>query len=111
MTLKQMLGLDTRADRYTYGVVESGVARWDWDSGRTETFIHGADFWAEEPVFVPRGSRSGETDGWVLATRLNLRAEKTELAVFDARGLDDGPVALLACPYALPLGFHGAFSA
>jgi carotenoid cleavage dioxygenase-like enzyme len=67
------------------------------------------DFWSEEPVFVPRGS--GETDGWVLATRLNLRTEKTELAVFDARSLDDGPVALLTCPYALPLGFHGAFAA
>jgi carotenoid cleavage dioxygenase-like enzyme len=96
--------------RYTYGVIESGLARWDWEGGRSETFIHGRHFWAEEPVFVPRQSRSGETDGWVLATRLNLRTEKTELCVFDARSLDGGPIAVLACPYALPLGFHGAFA-
>jgi carotenoid cleavage dioxygenase len=40
---------------------------------------------------------------------LNFRAARTELCIFDASRVATGPVARLACPYALPLGFHGAF--
>jgi carotenoid cleavage dioxygenase-like enzyme len=96
--------------RYTYSVIDSGVARWDWQSGDGDRFVYGADYWSEEPIFVPRQDRARETDGWIVATALNMRAERTELAVFDARGLADGPVALLTCPYPIPLGFHGAFA-
>jgi all-trans-8'-apo-beta-carotenal 15,15'-oxygenase len=93
--------------RYTYGVTPGGVARWDWRTGRRAIVDYGADYWAEEPIFVPR--RGEGRDGWIVQTRLNLRSAQTELVVLDARGVEDGPVAVLACPYALPLGFHGAF--
>ena len=97
--------------RFTSGVIDGGIARWDWDSGRQETFAYGADTWSEEPVFVPRPGGTEESDGWLVATMLNERAARTELAVFDARRIGDGPLARLACPYSLPLGFHGAFAA
>jgi carotenoid cleavage dioxygenase-like enzyme len=96
--------------RYTYSMIGRGVARWDWQSGEGDRFFYGADYWSEEPIFVPRPRQEREADGWVIATTLNTRAAKTELAVFDARQLSDGPIALLTCPYALPLGFHGAFA-
>lgn len=99
-----------RRTRYTYSVINAGLARWDWQSGDGDRFVYGADYWSEEPIFVPRHPEGREADGWIVATTLNTRAEKTELAVFDARRLSDGPVALLSCPYALPLGFHGAFA-
>jgi all-trans-8'-apo-beta-carotenal 15,15'-oxygenase len=97
-------------NRYTYSVINSGLARWDWQSGDGDRFVYGPDYWSEEPIFVPRQGQGREADGWVVATALNTRSEKTELAVFDARRLSDGPAALLTCPYALPLGFHGAFA-
>lgn len=96
--------------RYTYSVINSGLARWDWRSGDGDRFVYGADYWSEEPIFVPRRPHGREEDGWIVATALNTRSEKTELAVFDARRLSDGPAAVLSCPYALPLGFHGAFA-
>lgn len=97
--------------RFTYGVIGGGIARWDWDSGKQTVFAYGADHWSEEPVFVPRPAGTDETDGWIVATALNQRAARTELAVFDAKRITDGPLARLTCPYALPLGFHGAFVA
>lgn len=97
--------------RYTYGVVDRGVARWNLDSGGHESFVLGADYWSDEPVFVPRPDGAAEDDGWVLATGLNYGAGRTELNVFDAGRIHEGPVARLACPYAIPLGFHGAFVA
>ncbi len=99
-----------RRTRYTYSVIGSGLARWDWQSGDCDCFVYGANYWSEEPIFIPRHPQGREADGWIVATALNTRAERTELAVFDARRLSDGPVALLSCPYALPLGFHGAFA-
>lgn len=96
--------------RYTYSVINSGLARWDWQSGEGDRFVYGAHYWSEEPIFVPRHRQGREDDGWIVATTLNTRSEKTELAVFDSRRLSDGPVALLSCPYPLPLGFHGAFA-
>jgi all-trans-8'-apo-beta-carotenal 15,15'-oxygenase len=97
--------------RFTYGVVANGLARWDWQAGRSETFAYGADTRSEEPVFIPRPGGTDEADGWLIATALNQRTERTELVVFDARRVAEGPIARLACPYALPLGFHGAFVA
>lgn len=94
---------------FTYGITDHGVGRWDWQTGRQDTFTYGPDTWSEEPVFTPRAGATIETDGWLVATVLNFRAARTELAVFDAGHITDGPIARLACPYALPLGFHGAF--
>ncbi len=96
--------------RFTYGVITSGVARWDWETGARDNFEYGPDTWSEEPVFIPLPGANDETDGWLVATMLNFRAERTELCIFDARRVSDGPVARFACPYALPLGFHGAFA-
>jgi carotenoid cleavage dioxygenase-like enzyme len=97
--------------RFTYGVTNGGVARWDWEAGAQDRFAYGAETWSEEPVFIPRPGGSEESDGWLVQTTLNYRAARTELCVLDARRVSDGPIAKLTCPYALPLGFHGTFVA
>jgi all-trans-8'-apo-beta-carotenal 15,15'-oxygenase len=94
--------------RFTYGVTNGGVGRWDLESGQREVFDYGPNTWSEESVFVPRRG-GGEANGWLLTTMLDYGAGRTDLCVFDARRVSDGPVARLACPYTLPLGFHGVF--
>lgn len=95
--------------RYTWTVLPRGLARWDWERGREQRFDYGAQYWAEEPVFVPAGPEGPEDRGWIVATRLDMAAAKTELLVFDARDISDGPLTQYTCDYAIPLGFHGAF--
>ncbi len=97
--------------RYTWTVLPHGLARWDWERGREQRFNYGERFWAEEPLFVPARPGGREDHGWIVATRLDLVAGKTELLIFDARDISDGPLARYACDYAIPLGFHGAFVA
>ena len=97
--------------RFTHGVTQGGVATWDWEKGVSETYLHPPGTWSEEPVFVPRKGASGERDGWLVQTALDPHAGRTMLCIFDARRTQDGPIARLSCPYALPLGFHGAFVA
>ena len=60
-----------------------------------------------EPVFVPRGPDAPEGDGWLLATIYRAAECRSDLAVFDALALPDGPQALVHLSHRVPAGFHG----
>ena len=86
-----------------------GVAVTDWQAQTTQRFDYGAHQAAEELLFTPRPGAAEEFDGWLIGTTLNLKARATELHVFDARHVADGPVASWRAQATLPVGFHGAF--
>ena len=50
-------------------------------------------------------------DAWLLGTTFDARRQATVLNVLDAAHVADGPIAQAVLPYALPLGFHGNFTA
>jgi carotenoid cleavage dioxygenase-like enzyme len=83
------------------------LGRWDWQRGRGQRHDFGSHQLVEEFLFVPRGS--GEGDGWLVGTTLNLRARATELHVLDAARLDDGPLVTWRADVPLPIGFHGTW--
>ncbi len=87
------------------------VVRRDTESGDTEAFVYGPKFIPEEHIFVPRPGSDSETDGWLLGTALDLERGATQLAVFNAQRIGDGPLAVARLPYSLPLGFHGIYTA
>jgi carotenoid cleavage dioxygenase-like enzyme len=60
-----------------------------------------------EPVFVPRGEQSGEGDGYLLATIYRAEERRSDLAIFDAMTLADGPIAVAELSHRVTLGFHG----
>jgi carotenoid cleavage dioxygenase len=60
-----------------------------------------------EPVFVPRGAKAPEGEGWLLATIYRAADKRSDLAVFDAAALDKGPVAMAELGHRVPYGFHG----
>lgn len=76
------------------------VGVWDWERGRADSFDFGARQLVEE--FVP-------ASGYLIGTTLNLDAQASELHVFDARAVADGPVASWRSAVALPLTFHGSW--
>ena len=86
----------------------TGLATWDWDSGRSDYFSFGDTQIVEEAVFVPRGA--DETDAWLIAPSINLREGVTELHAFEAARVADGPVASWRADVALPAGFHGVWA-
>jgi carotenoid cleavage oxygenase len=60
-----------------------------------------------EPVFIPREGANAEDDGWVMALRHDTETNSSDLAVFDAQGLDADPVAVVHLQVRVPNGFHG----
>ena len=60
-----------------------------------------------EPVFVPRSATAAEGDGFVLSVIFRGATQCSDLAVFDAQNLKDGPLALAHLSHRVPAGFHG----
>jgi carotenoid cleavage dioxygenase-like enzyme len=60
-----------------------------------------------EPIFVPRRDGAGEGDGYLLATVYRGAQKRTDLAVFDAKDLEQGPIAIAELSHRVPHGFHG----
>lgn len=89
----------------------NGIAREDTTTGKVQTFAFPETVTPEEHVFVPNPAGTRSTQGWAIGTALDFGRSETQLNVFDAEHIDDGPVATTRFPYALPLGFHGKFSA
>lgn len=96
--------------RYVFTTAETattrGIARHDQETGDVVRFSAPTSTWYGEPVFVPDQS-GGEGDGWLLTMALDARAERSQLAIFDAREVDRGPIARLIFPECLPVSFHG----
>jgi carotenoid cleavage dioxygenase len=107
-----------RAARYLYTAGksrkgrpgESAVLRHDLKSGKMDMYDYGETVMAEEHLFVPSKPGISEDDGWLIGTALDYKSKKTTVNILRADALSDGPIAVFELPYALPLGFHGAWS-
>jgi len=88
-----------------------GVQMLDTQTGRTRRYDYGEQAVVEEHIVVPKPGKTGELDAWLLGTTFDARRQLTVLNLLDAAHLEDGPVAQAVLPYALPLGFHGNFTA
>jgi carotenoid cleavage dioxygenase-like enzyme len=83
------------------------LVRLDLKTGQRTTYRVPKGDALSEPVFVPRSDRSTEGDGYLLATISRGAEKRSDLAMFDAATLDDGPIALAQLSHRVPLGFHG----
>ncbi len=89
----------------------NGIARVDWRNGKIDRYHFGDYVFCEEHLFVADPKRQRAGAGWLLGTTLDCRRGITSLNIFDSEHLSDGPIARAHLPYAMPLGFHGAFKA
>jgi all-trans-8'-apo-beta-carotenal 15,15'-oxygenase len=87
----------------------NAVTRIDHRTGDQTTFDFGLAQ-TGEPLFVPRSRTAAEDDGWLLVLNHDLRSHRSQLVIFDARTIEDGPLATAHLEHHLPIGFHGTFS-
>ena len=93
------------ADRVELGGFDA-LAAYDAETGARQVWDFGGEREVGEPVFAPDPSGSGEGDGWILCPAIDRSATHSELNVFEARRIDDGPVAVVRLPQWVPAGFH-----
>lgn len=79
----------------------------DLHTGRQSTWFCGPDCLIQEPCFVPRSKQSPEGDGYVVALIDNVVLNYSELGVFDAQAIENGPIGRAKLPFRLRQGLHG----
>ena len=106
--------LYTVGDQAKTGVGQISILKHDLKTGKITAHNYGEHSIVEEHLYIPRPRTAHlgairEGDGWLIGTSLNLKTKATRLNILNAARLEDGPLAVLELPYALPLGFHGAW--
>jgi carotenoid cleavage dioxygenase len=77
----------------------------DLVGGNTQARSFGAGKSVGEFVFHPSSSDAAEDDGVLMGYVYDRATDRSELAILDARTLDD--VASIKLPHRVPAGFHG----
>ncbi len=106
-------GLSYRHGYYGASTIRNGgsgfnaVAHQDFETGkRTLCELPEGDA-TGEPVFVPRSADAPEGQGYLISTVYRAAENRSDLAIFDAENLRDGPLACAELPHRVPFGFHG----
>ena len=81
----------------------------NWRTGTSDSFSFGAGQMVQEHLFVPKRANGSERESWLVGVTLNANESATEVHVFDAARISDGPVVTWRSRYAAPLGFHGTW--
>ena len=101
------LGRSTKRDPEVPGYDD--LVSFDVESGQQQRYSYGEDWLVEEHLLVPDATDPNGPAAWIVGTALNLQEKRTSVSVFSAHSIQDGPVARVHLPYALPLGLHGVY--
>jgi carotenoid cleavage dioxygenase-like enzyme len=85
----------------------SGVIKHDLETGTRTTHDFGPGCIPGEFVFIPRTPDAAEDDGWLMGLVVDMQRDGTDLVLLDAGDIAAAPVAIIALPQRVPLGFHG----
>lgn len=79
----------------------------DLQAGTREVHDFGRGRLVSEFVFEPRHAGAAEGDGWLMGYVTDSLQHTSEFVILDAQRFSGEPVAAVAIPHAIPLGFHG----
>lgn len=87
----------------------SALRKYDLSTGRFEQHDFGPGVYGSEPAFAPRDGATGEDDGYAVVFTTDTDG-KSEARIIDARDFSAQPIARVALPQRVPLGFHGTWA-
>ena len=89
------------------GLVMNTIAHLDFGSGKQTVWWAGPQTIVQEPCFIPRSATAAEGDGYLVAVLDNMVTNYSDLALFDARRVAEGPFARAKLPFRLRPAIHG----
>lgn len=83
-----------------------GFIKYDLHNGAAEHIIYGKGRLGGETVYVPRQNPAAEDDGYVMTFVRDRVENRSELVIYSAQSPQEGPLARVLIPRAIPIGFH-----
>jgi carotenoid cleavage dioxygenase-like enzyme len=85
----------------------SSVAHVDHLTGRTQSWSADETTSLQEPCFIPRSKSAAEGEGFIVQVATRIREMRTDVLLFDALRIEEGPFATIRLPLRLRPGYHG----
>jgi len=84
----------------------NGLVKYDFSNGNSQIYEFQGESYNTSSAFAPRNLGTAEDDGWLLTFVYNSDSQTSELAIFNAQNINNGPVARVLMPQRVPYGFH-----
>jgi len=89
------------------GLIMNTITHIDVTTRQQSSWWAGPQSIAQETCFIPRAMNAPEGDGYLVALIDNLVTNYSDLAIFDAQRVAEGPIARAKLPFRLRPGLHG----
>jgi len=120
-TLSDFIGEFPRNDdrfqtkRYRHGWLlgfsgtRNSLGHVDLQSGKTQRWDAPVTSPVMEPCFIPRSPDAAEGDGWIVQALTDSQTMLTEVNLFEATEIAQGPIATVKLPLRLKPAYHGSW--
>ena len=88
----------------------NSLAHVDHATGKTEVWTADSDTPLQEPCFIPKSERAGEGEGYIIQLGTRAKEMRTDVFLFDALHIAQGPIATIRLPLRLRPGYHGSWA-
>lgn len=110
---ERFVGLENRFGYYAASTVADGglgfdaIAHQDLKLDKRTLFQLPDGDKTGEPIFVPKSKTAEEGSGYLISIVYRANQNRSDLVIFDAENISDGPIATAELPHRVPHGFHG----
>ena len=87
-------------------LVFDGLVKYDHESGTHEVYEYPKGWYGNEAPFAKSTRGGAEDRGYVVTLATQGKDYTSEAWIFDAQRIGKGPVARVALPGRVPIGFH-----
>ena len=106
-----------RKSRYVYSVwgepnwfLFSGMVKHDLETGESWSLPFGEERFGSEAPFVPRINAKDEDDGYLVSFITDMKADRSECVLIDAKDVEAGPVCRIMLPHRICSGTHATWA-
>ena len=87
-----------------------GVVKHDLHTGEKSRYMFGENRYGSEAPFVPRIGATEEDDGYLVSFITDMKENRSEAVLIDARKIEEGPVCRIMLPERIPSGTHATWA-
>lgn len=106
-----------RKYRYAYSAIPkpgwfmfTGLVKHDLETGKSVSISLGPDRYGSESPFVPRINAKDEDDGYLVSFVTDMKANRSECILIDAKKFEQGPVCRIFLPHRISCGTHSTWA-
>lgn len=88
----------------------SGMVKHDLETGESESLAFGEERYGSEAPFAPRINAQGEDDGYLVSFITDMKLDRSECILVDAKNVSAGPVCRIILPERISSGTHATWA-